>query len=406
MRILIAAFGSRGDVQPMLALALGLRDAGHVVTFAAPPNFAAWIRSFDLRFEPVGSDVEKAIEEIGLNVLKGMRAMRNEVHQQFDEIAPLARGADVLIGASIHCASVSFGEAQGIPAFYAFFSPLIAPSRHHAPPFVSLHGLPRWANALVWSGMRLTWRALIGAELNEERRKLGLAPLRETWEHILGHNPLFAGEPALAPLPPDARADIVTTGAWLLPETGPLDPELEAFLSGGPPPVYIGFGSMPDPKPERTTRILLDAIREAGVRAVISSGWARLGLKELPDSVRVIGPAPHSMLFPRCAAIVHHGGAGTTMAAANAGVPQVIVPHAFDQFHCSRLIPALGVAPPSIPKAKLTSARLASAIRACLDNATMQSKARQLATRTVRDGVARAVTHIERVAAAKKRAVA
>jgi UDP:flavonoid glycosyltransferase YjiC (YdhE family) len=404
LRILLASFGTRGDLQPVLALALGLRAAGHTVTLAGPPNFTTWIRSYGLRFEAVGSDVEKAANEVAFNIPLAIQAMRKEIHAHFETIAPLAREADAIVGAAIHCASVSLGEAYGIPAFYGFFSPQMLPSRHHAPAFVRNQHMPPWANKLTWSGLRLLWRLILSNTITEERHKLGLAPVAETWEHLLSSHPLFAGDPVLAPLPDDGPGGIFTTGPWLLPETEPLDAELEAFLQAGPPPVYIGFGSMPDARPEQTTRMLLDTVRNLGVRAVISSGWARLGLSDVPNSIRIVGPTSHSKLFPRCAAVVHHGGAGTTIAAANAGVPQLIVPHAFDQFHCARDLPLLGVAPPSIAKTRLTSARLEAALRICLDDQAMQAKAREVATRTIRDGVTRTVRHIEAVAAGEFKA--
>jgi len=161
-------------------------------------------------------------------------------------------------------------------------------------------------------------------------------------------------------------------------EGEPLPRKLEGFLESGPPPVYLGFGSMTDPDPARTTQRLLDAITRLGCRALISKGWAGIGDGALPEGVMAIGAVSHASLFPRLAAVVHHGGAGTTHAAARAGVPQVIVAHVLDQFYFARRIHDLGVGPPAIPRARLTPERLAETLRATLDNDIVHERARAL----------------------------
>jgi vancomycin aglycone glucosyltransferase len=123
----------------------------------------------------------------------------------------------------------------------------------------------------------------------------------------------------------------------------PAPPKLEAFLEQGEPPVYIGFGSMTDPNPRITTRAVLAGVTDAGCRAVLSEGWAGLGGGGLPEHVMVVGSVPHASLFRRVAAVVHHGGAGTTTMAARAGVPQIVVPHVLDQYYWAERVSRLGV---------------------------------------------------------------
>ena len=173
---------------------------------------------------------------------------------------------------------------------------------------------------------------------------------------------------------------------YLLPKDDtPLPPKLESFLEAGPAPVYLGFGSMMGSDPAGTTRLLLDAIELAGCRAVLATGWAGLGDGALPDSVFRAGPLPHSSLFPRVAAVIHHGGAGTTATAARSGVPQIIVPHLLDQYYWGHRAHLAGVAPPPLPRTKLSAARLAELISASTDNELLTERARELAERLCTD---------------------
>ena len=168
----------------------------------------------------------------------------------------------------------------------------------------------------------------------------------------------------------------------LHPLGGPaLPPKLEAFLDQGEAPVYLGFGSMTDPDPATTTQRVLDALSGLGRRAIIDEGWAGLGAGPLPEGVLAIGPVCHARLFPRLAAAVHHGGAGTTTTAARAGVPQIIVPHVMDQFYWAKRVSALGLGPPALPRTRLTAKRLAQVLAATLDNELLAERARALGER-------------------------
>jgi vancomycin aglycone glucosyltransferase len=201
--------------------------------------------------------------------------------------------------------------------------------------------------------------------------------------------PLLAADPLLAPLAPDLSGTR-QVGAFFLDDPQPLPAEVEAFLAAGEPPVYIGFGSMVDPDPARTTRELVAAVKAAGVRAILSKGWAGLGAEALPPEVLTIGSVSHRALLPRVRAVVHHGGAGTTHAAVRAGVPQVIVPHILDQFYWSERMYRLGVAPAVFTRKQLGARRMAEALRWCLRPEPLQ-RARELAAGLRTDGVERAV---------------
>jgi sterol 3beta-glucosyltransferase len=205
----------------------------------------------------------------------------------------------------------------------------------------------------------------------------------------------------VGPPPPEldeASVPHTKAGFIFLDDGAGLDPELDAFLTEGEPPVYLGFGSMKTRHPERLARLLADAASGAGRRALIAGGWAGLAAKDLPPGCRIISSAPHHALFPRVAAVVHHGGAGTTGAAARAGVPQVVVPHFGDQFYWGFRVEALGVGPAPLSRLRLSAKKLSAAIRAAL-SAECVARARALGERVrARDGLAEAVRVVEAAA--------
>jgi UDP:flavonoid glycosyltransferase YjiC (YdhE family) len=169
------------------------------------------------------------------------------------------------------------------------------------------------------------------------------------------------------------------TGYWFPEDPGWQPPEeLRRFIEAGSPPVFIGFGSMPVPNPGRTTEVILEALRQSGLRGILHTGWAGMGDSDLPDHVYKIDHAPYGWLFRQMAAVVHHGGSGTTAFGLRAGVPSLIVPFLFDQFYWGRRISALGVGPKAIPHKKLSVTRLAEALTAATSDAAMRQRAASL----------------------------
>ena len=202
------------------------------------------------------------------------------------------------------------------------------------------------------------------ATLNEERAKLGLDPVTSVQRHMFTDRPWLAADPVLAPAFPLTGMEIVQTGAWMLSEGTPLPNEVEEFLAAGEPPVYLGFGSMR--ASEQTGRVLIEAARALGLRSILSQGWAGLtpGDPENGEDCLSIGDVDHEKLFPRVAAIVHHGGAGTTTAAARAGRPQVIIPHNYDQFYWAHRVQELGIGVSGPLRDELTVDGLDTLVRA------------------------------------------
>ncbi len=400
MRVVVAGFGTRGDVQPMLALALVLRARGHEVKVCAPPDFTAWVQELGLPFGAVGESMQSIVERaadrhgnVGLRA--AAREMPRQATEQFAQLAPHVAGIDVLVAASLSSAGPSLAEKHGFRYRYVVFSPSLVPSAAHPAPFVVSQTLPGWLNRASWWMTHRVHQSFFRSGINAERAKLGLPPVGSVFDHLAWHDTIIASEPSIAGLPPETPAGVVQTGAWFMPEHEELPADLSAFLEAGPPPVYIGFGSMPDSDPVQTSRRVLEAVQQAGVRALLSRGWAGLGKVDLPPTVRVIGPTAHGKLFPRVAAVVHHGGAGTTANAARSSVPQIIVPHLLDQYFWCYRVWRLGLSPPPIRKGRLRADALAAAIRTCVEEGTLRERARTFAAGMTRDGLDRAVALIE-----------
>jgi vancomycin aglycone glucosyltransferase len=410
MKVLLSTIGSRGDVQPLVALALELRALGHEPTLCVPPNFMEWLESFGLRCVPIGPDVRRFTAPgapsnpgnagnaprpaaIRAGAVKLSEAQIRElavatVREQFRVLVEAARDCHLVVAAgALQIAARSIAEASKIPYVFVSYCPAVLPAPDHPP--VPKRGLPypRWLPATV---NRILWRkgdrrldTTFLATLNDERAKLGLAPVGGVQHHVFTDRPWLAADRTLGPASARSRLQIVQTGAWLLRDQAPLPEPLERFLADGEPPVYLGFGSMR--ASEGTGRLLVEAARAAGVRSIVSQGWGNLGLADAGADCVSIGDVNHERLFARVAAVVHHGGAGTTTAAVRAGKPQVIVPHNYDQFYFASRVQKLGVGVACAQRERLTVEALASALRRCSTPA-LKARTQALAPRIALDG--------------------
>jgi len=398
MRVALAAEGTRGDVHPMLALGAALRAEGHEAVLCAPPDFAEAARLRGLEFRAVGASIREYLtREAGILLASPLRLMREvERHgrrmleAQMAALPEATRGADLVFAAGVEFGAASAAELHGVPYRYVAYCPAILPSAEHAPAMLPLPTLPRWLNRGTWRLLQAGWNRRLRPALDAERARLGLPPVGDLLAHLAGERPILAADRELAPLPADVPFP-VEQAPCLHPfeETGALPEKLESFLAEGPPPIYVGFGSMTDPDPATTTRRLLEAIASLGCRALVSRGWAGLAEGPLPAGVLAIDAVPHARLFPRVAAVVHHGGAGTTTTAARAGVPQVIVPHVLDQFYWARRVARLGLGPPALPRRRLRAEALARTLAEVIDNEILAERAREIGAR-LRAGLAAA----------------
>jgi UDP:flavonoid glycosyltransferase YjiC (YdhE family) len=294
MRIALVTEGTRGDVHPMLGLGDLLRARGHEVVVCAPPDFAADATSRGMEFRAVGTPVRELLEEQAEAVTGGgfellrvsHRYMKQSLAAQFATLPAATEGADLVVGAGVQFAGASAAEIHGVPYRYIVYCPALLPSEDHPPVVITRQELPRWINRVAWRHVHGFYNLFARRTINRQRAKLGLARVKDAYRHLLAARPILAADSELAPVPLDCPFDVDQIRC-LHPLEGPALPaKLESFLEEGPPPIYLGFGSMTDSDPAETTRAILTAVRDAGCRALISEGWAGLGDGPLPEAVR------------------------------------------------------------------------------------------------------------------------
>ena len=385
MKITLITYGSRGDVQPVLALAVGLQKAGHEVLIAAPPENAVWVRDYGQRFMPFGSPFTAYADQF--NNAHGLSAafhfaefLLREVKQQFDQACAIISNADLVIGASLVFSIPSVAEYLDVPYRFVAFCPQIIPSAHHPYPAIAFQRMPAALNRFSWRLSEWTDGALMRAPINRRRRQLGLAPIKSVWKSLLGDDVLVASDPLLAQMPPDTKVRVTHSGYLHLEQHQNCDPLLQEYIEAGAPPVFFGFGSMP----RRDSLNLLEMFQKAAnannCRALIYTR-GRSTTRIVSDDCCIMGDVVHTQVLPRCAAAVHHGGAGTTAAAARAGIPQIIVPHMLDQFYWAHQIERLGLGPRGISRLRLSTGALSRAIHTCLNEVDLRIRCRQAAFR-------------------------
>lgn len=388
MRILIVTAGSVGDVAPFTGLGQRLRQAGHEVTLAAHERFAGLVRDAGLNHRVLPGDPVEMVR--ARTSAPSPEAARSVFAGFVDELgdgvlAAVAAGADLVLTA--------FGPAPlsrlvadgfGIPSVGVYLAPGV-PTADFPPPGSAATGSPA-DNLAAGRAMLTRAGSLYAPVLRRLRAELGQPAATETAIDPRDDWPVCHGfSPAVVPRPADWPANVHVTGYWWPARPAGWRPPapLVDFLAAGPPPVFVGFGSM-TPDNERLLDIVATAVRRAGVRAVIQSGWAGLAPEagfDGGDDVLPVGELPHDWLFPRTAAVVHHAGAGTTGAGLRAGVPAIPVPVVVDQPFWAERLHRLGVAPRPLPIHELTADALADAIRSCLDRPAYRDKAAEIARR-------------------------
>lgn len=401
MHIRLLAFGSRGDVQPYIALGLGLRRAGFEVSLAAAANFKTFVESYGLPCLTAGTDIETIIRDQA----GGSRRKAKWIFLQMmlDETLRLSQGADAIVYAPAAIFSAPHvAEKLGIPAIPTALQPFMHPTDLYPAVGLPALSLGGWYNRLTYKFVDdLTW-TFTRSRINRWRAEtLDLPPAEQSPIKTVrqsGLPVLYGFSPAVLPRPAEWDASVHITGYWVLPApagwTPP--PALVDFLNAGLPPVYIGFGSMASTDAAHTAQLVLEAVKSSGVRAVLASGWGGLAPDAVPDDVLLIDSAPHDWLFPHCVAVVHHGGAGTTASGLRAGIPSIIVPFRADQPFWGARVHGLGVGPQPIPQRQLTAVALAAALREATQETTMREKAAALGAIIQReDGVSTAVSIIQ-----------
>jgi vancomycin aglycone glucosyltransferase len=347
MRVLLSTYGGRGDVEPLVGLAVRLRALGAEVRVCAPPDCAQRLAEVGVPLVPVGPPVRQLVHGATRPSVADVPRLAAElIAEQFDKLPAAAEGCDALVATGLFpvaASAQSVAEKLGIRYVFAAYCPIFLPSPHRPPqPLPGRPLPPDVTDKRVLNDLDIqNYNALFGDALNTHRASIGLPPVDNVRDHVITDHPWLAADPILGPWQESPDLDVVQTGAWILPDERPLPAELEAFLDAGTPPVYVGFGSMRAPKD--VARVAIEAIRAQGRRALVARGWADLALIDGRDDCFAVGEVNQQQLFRRVAAVVHHGGAGTTTTAARAGAPQVAVPQMADQPYFAGRVAELGI---------------------------------------------------------------
>ncbi len=425
MHLVIVTAGSRGDVQPYLALAVAARAAGHRVTLATHAGFRDWIEGHGIGFRPLHGDPRAVLRGPGARAWTadgswtGALRMAGQLRREFagllggilDDLVEVTRDADIVCWSAVCQPAAQLHEYRGVPVIGGLLQPLTPTGDFAAVGLTWRTGdtpAARRANHRSHVvGEQLIWQPARRLVNRWRRDRLGLAPLPLLGPYARQRNNryplLYAIGQAVVPKPADWPAWVHVTGWWALPPDPAWRPSdaLARFLADGPPPLCVCFGSMTPADGARLGAIVREAAERAGTRLLVVQGWGDLVADaSLPAHVHVERDVPHEWLFPRCAAVLHHGGSGTTGAAARAGVPTIIAPLGFDQGFWATRMEALGVSVATIPRRALEPIALAQAIRRARSDEAVRARAAALgATLRAEPGTAAAIARIEEHAA-------
>ncbi|MDJ0677047.1 MAG: glycosyltransferase [Calothrix sp. MO_167.B42] len=417
MHIAIIALGTQGDVQPYIALGKGLKEAGNFVRLVTHENFELLVKSHGLEFWPVKGNVQDIVQSkemrqalekgnfLTITLQMAKQGGQNIAADWAKTSLTACQGIDmILAGIGGLYLGFSLAEKLGLPLLQAYAVP-ITPTKVFPgvifPKSLSRLGssFNRFSHHLV---RQILWQPLRAGDGQARKQVLDLPPA-PFWgpynaDRLNNYPILYGFSPSVIPKPSDWDNNINVTGYWFLDSASDWTPpsDLMEFLEGGSPPVYIGFGSMSNRNPEKTADICLQALTQTRQRAIMLSGWGGLHKANLPDTVFMVNSIPHSWLFPRVGAVVHHGGAGTTAAGLRAGVPSIVIPFFGDQLFWGQRVAELGVGPEPIPRKKLTVERLAKAIQKAVTDQTMRQRAANLGAKIqAEDGIAKVVAVVQ-----------
>ncbi len=408
MKVTLVTYGSRGDVQPFVALATGLQKAGHSVRLAAPERFADLAAEHQIAFAPLPGSPEEISKRIndGTGAFRMIGSVADYIFSIAGEVARAAFAAgddaDLIVHTFLFTTGAhSFARSRGIPDVSVLFTPLFAPTREF--PMPALPNVPSGAASYFshWLLTQVFWHVGNFGYYQLRGRYPDVAGLQLHWpfdpDDAHAAPLLFAFSPTVLPRPHDWTAPYIHIPGYLFVDTpASFEPprDLAEFLCAGEPPVCVTFGSMVNRQAERIHEFVLTALQRTGQRAIILRGWSA-GSSRAEDRFLVLDAAPHDWLFPRCKTIIHHGGAGTTAAALRAGVPSISVPHGADQTFWGRRVASIGAGPAPIPVKKLSVEALTAALEQASQPALQQraqAVGRQLCAE---DGVGESVRLIE-----------
>ena len=414
MRITVFCIGSRGDVQPYVALGAGLKRAGHQVTIGTHETFQEMVETNGLRFSPVEGNPRELLQtEAGrrwieadsnpFSFFSGLIRLSLSLFGLLTRDAwEACKNAEAIVYSPLGLCCHSIAEKLKIPCCMAPLQPVSQTTSFASPMFPPVALGKLYNVATHKAACQFVWQPFRKAFNRWRTETLGLPPysfwgplteIRKNNESLLN-----GFSPTILPRPSDWKSKCYVTGYWFLDQENGWEPPegLLQFLSTGDPPVYIGFGSMSERDPKGLSQLLVRALQLAKQRGILLSGWADLPKEDLPESIFVIDSLPHDWLFPKMAAVVHHGGAGTTAAVFRAGVPNIVVPFFGDQHFWGAQVHKLGAGPKRISRKNLTAETLGDAIRRAVTDKNMQTAAQRLGEKIrAENGVLRAVEILE-----------
>lgn len=391
MRVLLSTYGSRGDVEPLAGLAVALKRLGVEAVVSAPADqeFVELLARADVAYAPACMPIRQWIDEARQNPQPISAYAKRLAPLQYKAIDAVAEDCDVIVSTGLFpsaAAAQCVAEKRGALHAHVAFCPMSLPSEHH-PPFAR----PGAAtpedvtdNRALWALNAAQMQEMFGEAVNGVRETVGLPIADDVRTLVTTTRPLLACDPALWPWAPTDLCDAVQTGAWSLEDARTLAPEITAFLEAGPPPIYVGFGSIALPSTREAALAALHAIRARGQRAILAGGWADNALPDDGADCLAIGEVNQQALFRRVAAVVHHGGGGTTTTAAHAGAAQIIAPQIVDQPFWAAHVAALG-AGVALDSASPDATAMHAALEVAL-SPDMQARAHAVAAAMTRDG--------------------
>ncbi len=348
MRVLISPVGSTGDVRPALALSGHLLHLGHEVMILTSRDFEPLLKKhsypyvcFDYNYRELARPFGKLMGHplrSGSAMLKGIQQISAVHHSKLAEILP---GFDYYLSAGLQLSGLALAEKQGIPHRHIIHAPFWTASGEYSPPYIPWQFSSPLLNRWLWRWTERIQDWSLGPLLDRERREEGLPLTHHSLENYR-KSMIFAMDPCLLTQGSDVSAHLQIPYP-LLEEQDGLPPAVQKFLDKGDPPLFIGFGSMPDHKPDRLLKILEDFTDRTGRKIILQSGWGEYTGNVDSSLICICDQVEHSVLFPMTAGVIHHGGAGTVYSAARSGKPQIIVPHLLDQFYWGRRIESLGI---------------------------------------------------------------
>ncbi len=381
MKILIPTIGSRGDVQPFIALAQGLSRARHAVTLACHPIMGELVQSHGVSFAPIGPDIDLAREVAALRyrarnpilgLIRGMRFGFDLLDRAHSDILALCRATELVVVPAAAAVGKNEADLLHLPYLSVTFMPWSIPWRDPARPMLKRIGYGLFDKLLS---------LITTLPLNRRRKRLGLPPVGAEGFTSPRLN-LVPVSPSVFPPNPLWAPQHQLTGYWFAEEPQDWEPSaaLQSFLESGDPPILITLGAMSlgDEDALENAQLFTGAIQQAEIRAIIQGWDAGMKQLKLPDTIYASGALPHNWLLPRCAGIIHHGGFGTTSAGLRAGVPHLVLPSIADQFYWGQRVHQLGVGLPFIPRPRLIAGKLTAALSELYSHSGLHTAAASL----------------------------